>query len=96
MRTRCANVCLGGFCVNSKWISSIVVAITSIVAIICIVMRQYNWAILSMTIMFAVSNLFRASSFAEQGYIREAKWMKWMGIFFVFASVIVLVTIMTS
>ena len=81
---------------NSKWISSSIVAITSILAIVCIVIRQYNWAVLSMTIMFAVSNLFRASNFAEQGYVREAKWMKWMGIFFVFASVVVLVTIMTS
>jgi len=81
---------------SSKWISSIFVVITSILAIVLMVLHKYNWAVLAMTIMFAVSNIFRAKTFKEQGYEREAKWMQWMGIFFVIASIIVLVVIITG
>ncbi|QDQ01085.1 hypothetical protein FOH38_11735 [Lysinibacillus fusiformis] len=75
---------------NTKWLSSILVAIFSIAAIVCIIMGYFNFAVLAMTIMFALSNGFRAKSFKEQGYVKEAKWMKYMAIFFTIASIIVL------
>ncbi|KOS63334.1 hypothetical protein FJQ98_23835 [Lysinibacillus agricola] len=81
---------------NLKWLSSILVAIFSIAAIIFIIMGNFNFAVLAMTIMFAVSNGFRAKSFKEQGYIKEAKWMKYMAIFFSIASIVVFIIILTD
>jgi len=59
-------------------------------------MGNFNFAVLAMTIMFAVSNGFRAKSFKEQGYVKEAKWMKYMAIFFSIASIVVLFIILTD
>ncbi|MGE7674724.1 hypothetical protein ACQKMV_14250 [Lysinibacillus sp. NPDC094403] len=81
---------------NIKWLSSILVAILSIAAIVFIIMGNFNFAVLAMTIMFAVSNGFRAKSFKEQGYVKESKWMKYMAIFFAIASIVVLIIILTD
>ncbi|MFJ8100867.1 hypothetical protein [Lysinibacillus sp. NPDC096212] len=81
---------------NIKLLSSILVAIFSIAAIVFIIMGNFNFAVLAMTIMFAVSNGFRAKSFKEQGYVKEAKWMKCMAIFFSIASIVVLIIILTD
>ncbi|MEK5233638.1 hypothetical protein MHB42_18250 [Lysinibacillus sp. FSL K6-0232] len=81
---------------NRKWLSSILVAIFSIIALVFIIMGNFNFAVLAMTIMFALSNGFRAKSFEEQGYIKEAKWMKYMAIFFAIASIVVLFIILTN
>ncbi|MFE3575449.1 hypothetical protein [Lysinibacillus sp. NPDC059133] len=81
---------------NIKWLSSILVAIFSIAAIVFIIMGNFNFAVFAMTIMFAVSNGFRAKSFKEQGYIKEAKWMKYMAIFFSIASLVVFIIILTD
>ncbi|MGE7692336.1 hypothetical protein ACQKMI_24550 [Lysinibacillus sp. NPDC097214] len=81
---------------NTKWLSSILVAIFSIAAIAFIIMGNFNFAVFAMTIMFAVSNGFRAKSFKEQGYIKEAKWMKYMAIFFSIASIVVFIIILTD
>lgn len=66
---------------NKKWLSSILVAIFSIAALVFIIIGKFNFAVLAMTIMFALSNGFRAKSFKEQGYVKEAKWMQYMAIF---------------
>jgi len=81
---------------NTKWLSSILVAIFSIAAIVFIIIGNFNFAVFAMTIMFAVSNGFRAKSFKEQGYIKEAKWMKYMAIFFSVASIVVFIIILTD
>lgn len=81
---------------NKKWLSSILVAFFSIAAIVFMIMGNFNLAVFAMTIMFALSNGFRAKSFKEQGYIKEAKWMKYMAIFFTVASIAVLITIITD
>lgn len=81
---------------NTKWISPILVAFFSIAAIVFVVNGHFDVAVLAMTVMFALSNGFRAKSFKEQGYIKEAKWMKYMAVFFCIASVVVLAVILTS
>ncbi|GLC89416.1 hypothetical protein [Lysinibacillus piscis] len=81
---------------NIKWLSSILVGLFSIAALILIIMGYFNFAVLAMTIMFALSNGFRARSFHEQGYLKEAKWMKYMAIFFAISSIIVLFIVVTS
>lgn len=81
---------------NKKWVSSILVAFFSIAAIVFVVKGNFDFAVLAMTVMFALSNGFRAKSFKEQGYTKEAKWMQYMSIFFSIASVVVLAVILTS
>ncbi|WP_445478598.1 hypothetical protein ACULLL_20960 [Lysinibacillus irui] len=81
---------------NRKWLSSILVAFFSIAALVFIIMGKFNFAVLAMTIMFTLSNGFRAKSFEEQGYVKESKWMKYMAIFFAIASIVVFVIILTD
>jgi len=59
-------------------------------------MGKFNFAVLAMTIMFALSNGFRAKSFKEQGYVKEAKWMQYMAVFFAIASIVVFVIVLTD
>lgn len=81
---------------KTTWLSPILVAIFSVVALVCIIRGNFNVAVLAMTIMFTVSNGFRAKRFREQGYLKEAKWMKYMAIFFLIASLVVLMIIFTE
>lgn len=81
---------------NTKWISSILTAFFSIAAIVFVVKGNFDFAVLAMTIMFALSNGFRAKSFKEQGYSKEAKWMKYMAIFFGVASLVIVAVIFTA
>lgn len=78
---------------NAKMISTILVAASSIVSLFFIIKGKFDYAILAMTFMFAVSNGFRAKSFKEQGYTKEAKWMQYTAIFFTLATIAVLVII---
>lgn len=78
----------------NKWISTIVVAVASVLAVVFIILKNFDWAVFSITIMFAFSNIFRAKTFKEQGDLREAKWMQMTGMVFALAAVVVLVMIL--
>lgn len=86
---------LGVNLMNSKWISVILVGVTSILAVLFIFLNKLELAMLSMTIMFALTNTFRARNFKAQGFEREARWMNIMAIFFAIASVLVLYIVVT-
>lgn len=78
---------------NRKWIAGILIAAVSIAALVFIIKGNINLAVLFMTALFALSNGFRAVSFKEKGFEKEAKWMKGMSIFFVIAFIVVLLTV---
>lgn len=78
---------------NRKWIAGILIAAVSIAALVFIIKGNINLAVLFMTALFALSNGFRAVSFKEKGFEKEAKWMKGMSIFFVVAFIVVLLTV---
>lgn len=78
---------------NRNWIAGILMAAVSIAALIFVVKGNLNLAVLFMTALFALSNGFRAISFKEKGFLREAKWMKGMSIFFIAAFVVILILI---
>ena len=80
---------------NEKIVSTILVACSSLAALFFVIKQNFELAILFLTIMFTFSNFFRARSFKEQGYIKEAKWMKSMSIFFGISSILVLVIVLT-
>ncbi|MGG0658170.1 hypothetical protein [Rummeliibacillus pycnus] len=78
---------------NPKVISGILVTITSILAVFFIIKQNFNLAVLFITLMFTITNSFRAKDMARQGYEKEAKWMKGMATFFGIATLVVLVMI---
>lgn len=67
---------------NRNWIFGLLIAAVSISALVFIIKGNINMAVLFMTAIFALSNGFRAISFKEKGFIKEAKWMKGMSILF--------------
>ncbi|MEK4626926.1 MAG: hypothetical protein ABS944_06500 [Solibacillus sp.] len=73
-----------------KPISLILVAAASFSALFFIIKQNMEAAILSMTIMFTLTNFFRSRTFKEKGHEKESKWMKKMAITFAVLSVIVL------
>ena len=67
---------------NRNWVFGLLIAAVSISAVIFIIIGNINMAALLMTAIFALSNGFRAISFKEKGFVKEAKWMKGMSILF--------------
>jgi hypothetical protein len=79
---------------NRKKILGFLMATVSIVALIFIIKGNINLAVLFMTALFALSNSFRAGNLKEKGFVKEAKWMNGMSIFFVIAFIFVLITLL--
>lgn len=75
---------------NRNWIIGILIAAASIASLIFIIVGNLNMAVLFMTAIFALSNGYRAVSFKEKGFEREAKWMKGMSILFIVLFFVVL------
>ncbi len=73
-----------------NWIAGLLLSAVSIAALVFIIKGNLYVAVLFMTALFALTNGFRAVSFKEKGFEREAKWMKGMSIFFTVAFVIIL------
>lgn len=59
-----------------KAISLVLVAAASLSALFFIVKQNMEAAILSMTIMFTLTNFFRSRTFKEKGHEKESKWMR--------------------
>lgn len=76
-----------------NWIAGLSIAAVSIAALVSIIYRNLDMAVLFMTALFALTNGFRAVSFKEKGFEREAKWMKGMSIFFIIAFVVILILV---
>lgn len=63
-------------------------------ALYFIIQLNLNFAILSMLILFTLTNASRAINFKDQGLYRESRWMKWLSVFFGIAAVVVLAIIL--
>lgn len=79
-----------------KTISLVLVAAASFSALFFIIKQNMEAAILSMTIMFTLTNFFRSRTFKEKGHEKESKWMKKMSITFAILSAIVLYVIIAG
>ncbi|HWI47803.1 MAG TPA: hypothetical protein VNU45_06205 [Rummeliibacillus sp.] len=75
---------------NPKVISGVLVTITSLLAVFFVIKQNFNLAVLFITLMFTITNTFRAKDMARKGYEKEAKWMKGMAAFFGIATLVVL------
>lgn len=78
---------------NRKLILGISVATLSIASLIFLIQGNMDIAVLLMTLLFVITNSFRAREMKKQGMEREAKWMLGMAIMFALLFVIVLVTV---
>ena len=67
---------------KKNWIFGVLIVAAAITALVFIVLGNLNLAVLFMTAIFALSNGYRAISFKEKGFSREAKWMRTMAIVF--------------
>lgn len=79
-----------------KAISLVLVAAASLSALFFIVKQNMEAAILSMTIMFTLTNFFRSRTFKEKGHVKESRWMRKMSITFAILSIVVLFVIITG
>jgi hypothetical protein len=75
---------------KKNWIVGIAITGAAITSLIFIILGNFSMAVLFMTAIFALSNGYRASSFKEKGFVREAKWMKGVAIVFVVLFFVVL------
>lgn len=75
---------------NAKVVSGVLIVITSLLAVFFIIKQNFNLAVLFISLMFTITNAFRAKDMARQGYEKEAKWMKGVAIFFGIATLILL------
>ena len=75
---------------NKNLLFGILIGISGIGTLYFTIKGNFNIAVLFMTAIFALSNTYRAISFKEKGYEREAKWMKNAAILFAILFLIVL------
>lgn len=74
----------------TKIISGVAVVATSVLAVVFMVMKNFNWAVFCITLMFTLTNAVRAKDMASKGYEKESRWMRNLSVFFGVASLAVL------
>ncbi|MDV6378499.1 hypothetical protein ORD22_09715 [Sporosarcina sp. GW1-11] len=77
-----------------KWIMGLAIAASAIVSLYFIIQLNLEFAILSMLIMFTLTNCARTVMYRKQGLVRESKWMLWMAMFFAAGSLGTLIYIL--
>ncbi|PSL28817.1 hypothetical protein B0H99_11530 [Planomicrobium soli] len=78
---------------NQKLLLGISVATLSIASLIFLIRGNMDIAVLVMTVLFVITNSFRARQMKKQGMEREAKWMSGMAVIFAILFLVVLGTI---
>ncbi|MCM3612298.1 hypothetical protein M4S82_13650 [Planococcus sp. MERTA32b] len=79
---------------NSKMLQGIGIASLSIWAVVFLIMGYMDIAVLFMTVLFVLTNMFRYRQMKAQGMDREAKWMMGMAVIFGILFFVVLGTIL--
>lgn len=79
---------------NSKMLQGIGIASLSILAVVFLIMGYMDIAVLFMTVLFVLTNMFRYRQMKAKGMDREAKWMMGMAVIFGILFFVVLGTIL--
>lgn len=74
----------------TKIVPGIAIVVTSILAVILLITKNFNWAVFCITLMFTLTNAIRAKDMASKGYPKESTWMRNVSIFFGIASAAIL------
>jgi len=80
---------------NRKLVFGTLIALASILSLVFIVLKNLDFAVFFMCILFALTNGARVYSFKEKGFTKEAGWMKGMSIFFAIAALVILFIALT-
>lgn len=75
----------------TKWLFGIGIAVGVLSSVYFVINLNLNMAVLSMIGLFTLTNGMRAKSFHDQGMEREAKWMRWVSLFFGAAFIVFLI-----
>ncbi|MFX3674917.1 MAG: hypothetical protein ACE3JQ_10795 [Paenisporosarcina sp.] len=78
---------------SKNWIIGLLMSTVSIIALIFIIKGNINMAVLFMTAMFALTNWFRSMNLKENGFDKEAKWMRSVSILFAISFLAILIII---
>lgn len=70
-----------------KWIMGAAIAVSAAVSLYFIIKLNLEFAILSMLVMFTLTNAARAVMYKNQGLAKESKWMLWLSMFFAAGSI---------
>ncbi|PIC65085.1 hypothetical protein CSV79_03905 [Sporosarcina sp. P13] len=79
---------------KAKWIMGLAIATSAAASLYFIIKLNLEFAILSMLIMFTLTNGARTVMYRKQGLVRESKWMLWMAMFFAAGSLGTLIYIL--
>lgn len=79
---------------KAKWIMGLAIAISAAVSLYFIITLNLEFAILSMLIMFTLTNAARSVMYKNQGLARESKWMLYIALFFAAGSIGTLIYIL--
>ena len=52
------------------------IAASSVLAVLFVILGNFNVAVIFLTLMFTLTNFARYRSFLKQGLVKEAKWMR--------------------
>lgn len=74
----------------AKIIPAIALVITSVLAVILLITKNFNWAVFCITLMFTITNGIRSKDMAKKGYPKESVWMRNVAVFFGIASAAIL------
>lgn len=76
---------------NRKVVFGTLIALSSILSLVFIILQNLDLAVFFMCILFTLTNASRVYSFREKGYTKEANWMKWMSVVFALGAVLILI-----
>jgi len=67
---------------NRNLLFGLLIGLSGIGTLYFVIKGNFNISMIFITAIFVLSNAYRAISFKEKGYDREAKWMRNMAIVF--------------
>ncbi|WP_203248142.1 hypothetical protein [Sporosarcina beigongshangi] len=79
-----------------KWVFGIGIVVAFLASLYFIIQLNFGYVVLTMVALFSLTNGARAKSFQDQGLEREAKWMRWMALFFGVTFIVLLIFTLVS
>lgn len=65
-----------------KWLFGLLITASALASLYFIIKLNLEFAILSMLVMFALTNAARTIMYKNEGLLKEAQWMLWISLFF--------------
>lgn len=79
--------------VDIQKVTGIVTVVASILAVVFLFKQQYNIAVALIAFTFTLTNALRAKDMNAKGYVKEAKVMRFVAIFFSILTILAVVSL---